>query len=462
MKNERKSFLFAIALFLIGIFTAGGNSALGNNAPHTPSDPQLKFSDCYNRDPEYWVECDTIPEPDGNGFADASWFVIAPSWMGGDPDGGPVTYKLYLKKGDCDIDDYSGLEFSDINKKEGGDLRLTIEESGDVERIETQDHIFGTENLGNFWLDFCTCYYWKVVATDSNGAKSEGPIWKIRTRGIKITAPNRGDNEAILIGENYTIKWRLCNDLRYPYNEDDEVKILLSQYRVTSPGTCGARPEFIEIGRAKANDLSFVWNTSGYKASDDCAIRIVTLKTIDGKEIENGSYGSGVFSMVTVDGDDDDVSDDRDNCPEIANFDQADCDGDGRGDFCEEGISGEISVAEDVLWPPNHKYVDVGLNLSNTSSSNQGPLTIELTVCSDEREDSEREDIEIKEDAALLLRAERLGTSNGRVYTITAQIEDCAGNKHTSTTQVKVPKNNEEDAQEDQGSGYCTSVTFIK
>ncbi len=48
---------------------------------------------------------------------------------------------------------------------------------------------------------------------------------------------------------------------------------------------------------------------------------------------------------------------------------------------------------------------------------------------------------EITGPLSLKLRAERLGTGHGRVYTITVQCEDDGGNVTTAEVTVRVPKN---------------------
>jgi hypothetical protein len=61
------------------------------------------------------------------------------------------------------------------------------------------------------------------------------------------------------------------------------------------------------------------------------------------------------------DGDDDGVLDDEDNCPDVANADQADFDWDGAGDVCDDDDDGD-SVWDDVdncLWMANSDQTDL-------------------------------------------------------------------------------------------------------
>jgi len=49
-------------------------------------------------------------------------------------------------------------------------------------------------------------------------------------------------------------------------------------------------------------------------------------------------------------------------------------------------------------------------------------------------------DIQITGNLTLLLRAERSGKGNGRIYTITVECKDEAGNASTGTAMVTVPR----------------------
>jgi streptogramin lyase len=111
-----------------------------------------------------------------------------------------------------------------------------------------------------------------------------------------------------------------------------------------------------------------------------------------------------------------------------------------------------------VLWPPNHKYQTVKVSDFITSVKDDTDVDVGIndvkitSVSSDEPEDALGEgdgnttiDIVIKDSQAIDLRAEREGTGNGRVYTITYEVADALGNKATGSQQVWVPH--------DQGKG---------
>ena len=97
------------------------------------------------------------------------------------------------------------------------------------------------------------------------------------------------------------------------------------------------------------------------------------------------------------------------------------------------------SVNPPVLDVPNHKMRMI--TVSYTATDNCGPVTSSLSVASNEPVDGEA-DWEIIDEHKLRLRAERLGTGTGRIYTITITATDAAGNSTTQDVTVAVPHDN--------------------
>ena len=91
------------------------------------------------------------------------------------------------------------------------------------------------------------------------------------------------------------------------------------------------------------------------------------------------------------------------------------------------------SVAVSSLWPPNHNMIDVGLSISATD--NTGTATTSFVVYSDE-DDGGSPDAS----GSLLLRAERAGTGDGRVYLIAITSTDAHSNTSHECLTVVVPK----------------------
>ncbi|HEX5732498.1 MAG TPA: HYR domain-containing protein [Blastocatellia bacterium] len=106
-------------------------------------------------------------------------------------------------------------------------------------------------------------------------------------------------------------------------------------------------------------------------------------------------------------------------------------------------ISG-ASASPSVLWPPNHKMVNV--TVSYTSTDNCGTSTCTLSVSSNEPvngtgDGDKAPDWIIVNSNLVQLRAERAGGGTGRIYTITITCTDAAGNSSSTTVTVTVPHN---------------------
>ncbi len=105
-------------------------------------------------------------------------------------------------------------------------------------------------------------------------------------------------------------------------------------------------------------------------------------------------------------------------------------------------ISGE-SASPSLIWPPNHKLVDVNVVYSVTD--NCGAPSCVLSVSSNEPEnglgDGDTDtDWEVVNSKKVRLRAERAGSGEGRTYTITITCTDSAGGRSSRTVTVTVPK----------------------
>ena len=103
-----------------------------------------------------------------------------------------------------------------------------------------------------------------------------------------------------------------------------------------------------------------------------------------------------------------------------------------------------VTVNTPVLFPANHKMREV--KLAYTATDNCTPVTTTLSVSSNEPANTTGDghtgpDWEIVNDHRVKLRAERSGTGEGRVYTITVKASDAYGNTSTETVTVSVPHN---------------------
>ena len=102
-----------------------------------------------------------------------------------------------------------------------------------------------------------------------------------------------------------------------------------------------------------------------------------------------------------------------------------------------------ITASPNVLWSPNHRMNPVSLS-ANVTDNCSGVTWSVTGVASDEPVNGTGDgdtgpDWSITGAHGVNLRAERAGTGDGRIYTITITARDSAGNRTTGTTQVTVP-----------------------
>jgi hypothetical protein len=106
---------------------------------------------------------------------------------------------------------------------------------------------------------------------------------------------------------------------------------------------------------------------------------------------------------------------------------------------------------QSILWPPNHKMVDVYIQ-SNAADNSGLPVTLNAFVVSNEPEDGLGDgDISpdwsapvIDQEIGLIhlqLRAERSGNGDGRVYTVVITATDASNNSSSASVDIVVPHN---------------------
>jgi hypothetical protein len=113
---------------------------------------------------------------------------------------------------------------------------------------------------------------------------------------------------------------------------------------------------------------------------------------------------------------------------------------------CDE-IPPELAVTVNpaVLWPPKHQYTTVVATVEAWDNFDPNPTITLVSVTSNEPDNGlgdgdKPDDIVILDDFTILLRAERSGLGQGRVYTITYQVTDACGNSTTKSVTVNVPR----------------------
>jgi predicted extracellular nuclease len=103
-----------------------------------------------------------------------------------------------------------------------------------------------------------------------------------------------------------------------------------------------------------------------------------------------------------------------------------------------------LAVTPDMLWPANHKYVDVVATVEVSDNFDLNPTVTLMSVTSNEPDNGEDDgntvdDIVIVSDYEFKLRAERSGIGAGRTYTIEYEAIDSCGNVAIGSAIVSVP-----------------------
>lgn len=104
-----------------------------------------------------------------------------------------------------------------------------------------------------------------------------------------------------------------------------------------------------------------------------------------------------------------------------------------------------VSVSPRQLWPANHQYVKVKAKVVAADNVDPSPMVTLRSITSSEADSGlgrgdKPNDIVILDDFVFRLRAERMGFSADRVYTITYQVSDAAGNTAITGAIVTVPR----------------------
>lgn len=109
-----------------------------------------------------------------------------------------------------------------------------------------------------------------------------------------------------------------------------------------------------------------------------------------------------------------------------------------------------IRASKEVIWPPNHKLVNVCLSVEADDCT---PVTWKITrITSNERcvngaGNTSPDYFICKNKQQALLRAERSGNGYGRIYTLFVEVKDTSGNTSTGCVKVYVPH--------DRGNSKC-------
>jgi hypothetical protein len=113
-----------------------------------------------------------------------------------------------------------------------------------------------------------------------------------------------------------------------------------------------------------------------------------------------------------------------------------------------------ITASPNILWPPNHKMIPITVTWTVLDDTDPKPIVELKNITMNEGDEINTfdpifddtlgdghttDDIQIDDEGVIYLRAERGGTGTGRVYTLTYEATDFAGNVSTASLTVTVP-----------------------
>jgi hypothetical protein len=107
-----------------------------------------------------------------------------------------------------------------------------------------------------------------------------------------------------------------------------------------------------------------------------------------------------------------------------------------------------VSLSPVILWPPDHKFVEVTATLTFQDNCDRNPAVTLVSITSNEPADNKEPDVQGAafgtDDRTFSLRADRNTgrDATGRVYTVTYRVADSSGNETIQSATVTVPTNN--------------------
>ena len=103
------------------------------------------------------------------------------------------------------------------------------------------------------------------------------------------------------------------------------------------------------------------------------------------------------------------------------------------------------------VWPPDHRLVQIAsISATDSLSGLGGPATISV-VSNEPDSGTSAEDVPgdiVISGGSVQIRAERMGSSTGRIYTITVRCTDGSGNSTTRSVAVRVPHDQSQEHHE--------------
>lgn len=113
----------------------------------------------------------------------------------------------------------------------------------------------------------------------------------------------------------------------------------------------------------------------------------------------------------------------------------------------------QVTLSPNVLWPPDNKLIPISATVAASDTCDANPAVVLVSITSNEpdtdgRDRHHSDDIQAigggpiafgTDVRSFLVRAERSGMGNGRIYTVTYMAKDAAGNTASASANVVVP-----------------------
>jgi endo-1,4-beta-xylanase len=108
-----------------------------------------------------------------------------------------------------------------------------------------------------------------------------------------------------------------------------------------------------------------------------------------------------------------------------------------------------VTLSPTVLWPPDHKLIPITATITVSDTCDPSPTVKLVSITTNEPDNGLGDGDTVgdiqgadfgKDDRTFMLRGERSGKGNGRIYTVMYQASDASGNSTTKTATVIVPK----------------------
>lgn len=347
-------------------------------------------------------------------------------------------YSMCALRGDFDVQvDYHLLTWPSAN---GVRVGLGVAQIGAVERVS-----FGT------WWDFTgwprevyLTHFTDGVQNITSTTDTSGRLRMVRTNDMTTGYYSDSGEWRALTTSSSTTADATFSIAAWSHDyafTDQDVKIAFDNFIINegqlvcptgAPSANAGPDQTVELTSCAGASVTF----DGSGSSDPNGDALTYTWTENGVVIATGanpvvtlSYGSHTITLTVDDGKGGTATDDV-----VVNI------------VDTTAPSLNVTMNPNTLWPPNRKYVTITPAITLSDACTETTAVALVSAVSSEPDnglgDGDTEnDIVTNPDGTISLRAERSGKGGGRVYTITYQATDAAGNSATATATVTVPHN---------------------